>query len=149
MLTFMNSKLTKMTSKTTFSIKVNPMKYQVYIYMYIYIYIEENQEFIHVFYWCISLHHKIYTKCKKLSNLIKDISGHNICSAIKSQQVKKNIFHSVPKTFDFSWNSSVLSHQATFDHSVSCVLLIHKTNKICQNSEKFERNATSITKKKF
>ena len=39
MLTFMNSKLTKMTSKTTFSIKVNPMKYQVYIYMYIYIYI--------------------------------------------------------------------------------------------------------------
>ena len=41
MLTFMNSKVTKMTekdSKTIFSEKLNPMKYPVQIYIYIYIY---------------------------------------------------------------------------------------------------------------
>ena len=44
----------------------------------------------HVFYWCIPLDHEIYTKCKKkTSNLIKGISSHNICSGIKSQQVKR------------------------------------------------------------
>ena len=86
---------------------------------------------------------------KKTSNLIKDISSHNICSGIKSQQVKKNICQSVPKTFDFSQNSSVLFHQVTFDHSISFVLLIDKRNESCQNSEKFERNAISTTKKAF
>ena len=49
---------------------------------------------------------------KRTSNLIKGISSHNICSGIKSQQ-KKNICHSVPKTFDFSLNSSVPFHQVT------------------------------------
>ena len=39
---------------------------------------------------------------KKTSNLIKDISSHNIWSGIKSQQVKRTICHSVPKAFDFS-----------------------------------------------
>ena len=34
----------------------------------------------------------IYTKCKKTSNLIKGIFGHNICSGIKSQEVKKLFF---------------------------------------------------------
>ena len=33
--------------------------------------------------------HEIYTKCKKTSNLSKCISSHNICTGIKSQQVKK------------------------------------------------------------
>ena len=66
MLSFMNSKLTKMTgartSKTEFSKKVNPMKYPVYTAVYI----GEDQKFIiHVFYWCIPLDHEIYTKCKK------------------------------------------------------------------------------------
>ena len=51
----------------------------------------ENQEFIiHVYYWCIPLDHEIYTKCKKKQ--IKGISSHNICSGIKSQQLKKNAF---------------------------------------------------------
>ena len=50
----------------------------------------EDWEFIiHILYWCIPLDHEIYTKCKKTSNLIKSISSHNICSGIKSQQVKK------------------------------------------------------------
>ena len=105
------------------------------------------QEFIHVFYRFIPLDHEIY-KCKKSSNLIKDISSHNTCSGIKSQQVNKNICHSVPKTLDFSQNSSVLFHQVAFDHFILCVLLIDKTNESCQNSTKFERNVISTAKKK-
>ena len=70
MLTFMNSKLRWLakTSKTTFSKKVNPMKYSVLIYII---------------------------------------------------------------------------------HSISCVLLTEKLNERCQNSQKFERNAISTTKKSF
>ena len=86
---------------------------------------------------------------KEASNLIKGISSHNICSGIKSQQVKKNICRSVPKLFDFSQNSSVPFDRVTFDHSISCVLLIDKPNENCQNSKKFERNAISTTKKKL
>ena len=59
----------------------------------------EDQEFIHVFYWCIPLDHEIYTKCKKTSNLIEDISSRNICSGIKSQQVNKTI--QCQELFDF------------------------------------------------
>ena len=33
--------------------------------------------------------HEIYTKCKKTSYLSKGRSGYNICSGIKSQQVKQ------------------------------------------------------------
>ena len=114
------------------------------------IYFSEDREFIiHEFYWCIPLRHEIYTKSKKRSNLIKGVSSHNICSAIKSQHVKKNIYHSVPKTFDFSQNSSVLFHRVTFDHSISCAVLIDKPNESCQNSKIFEKNATSTTKKKL
>ena len=58
---------------------------------------------------------------KTTSNLIKGISSHNICSVIKSQQVKK-LCHSVPKTFDFSRNSSIPFQRVTFNHSISCVL---------------------------
>ena len=62
------------------------------IYIYIYIYIGEDREFIiHVFYSCIPLEHEIYTKCIKTSNLIKAISRNNICSGIKSQQIKKKL----------------------------------------------------------
>ena len=80
---------------------------------------------------------------------MKGISSHNICSGIKSQHVKQTICHSVPKTFDFSQNSSVPFHRATFDLSISCVLLIDKPNESCQNSKKIERNAISTTKKSF
>ena len=59
-----------------------------------------------------------------MSTLIKGISSRTICSEIKSQQVKKAFCHSVPKTFDFSQNCSVSFHRVTFDHSISCVLLI-------------------------
>ena len=57
-------------------------------------------------------------------NLIKGIFSHNICSGIKSEQAKKTICHSEPKTFDFSQNSSAPFHWVPLDHSVSCVLLI-------------------------
>ena len=118
MLTFMNSKLTKMTGKD----KQNHIfqKSKSYEISSTVIYISKDQKFIiHVFYWCIPLDHEIYTKCKKTSNLIKGISSHNICSGIKSQQVKKNICRSVPKLFDFSQNSSVPFDRVTFDHSIS------------------------------
>ena len=55
----------------------------------------------------------------------------------------------IPKTFDFSQNSSVLFHRVTFYNSVSCVLLIDKPNDNCQNSKKVERNAISTTKEKL
>ena len=55
-----------------------------------------------LFMYFIGVKYKLYSKCKKTSNLIKDTSSHNTCSVIKSQQVKKTICHSVPKTFDFS-----------------------------------------------
>ena len=116
------------------------------------IYIGEDLEFIiHVFYWCIPLDHEIYTKCKKnhLTWLIKGTSSHKICSGVKSQQVKKTICHSVPKTLDFSQNYSVPFHRVTFGHSISCVLLIDKPNESCQNSKKFKGNAISTTKKGF
>ena len=121
------------------------------------IYVDEDLKFIiRKFSWCIPLDHEIYTKYKKtmknitLSNLIKVISYYNICSGIKDDQAKKTaICHSVPKTFDFSQNSSVPFLQVTFGHSISCVLLIDKPNENCQNSKKFERNAISTTKKSF
>ena len=146
MLSFMNSKLTKMTGKG----KQNHIfqKSKSYEISSTVIYISKDQKFIiHVFYWCIPLDHEIYTKCKKTSNLIKGISSHNICSGIKSQQVKKNICRSVPKLFDFSQNSSVLFDRVTFDHSISCVLLIDKPNESYQNSKNFLKNAISTTKK--
>ena len=83
------------------------------------------------------------------SNLIKGIFSHNICSGNKSEEVKKTICHSEPKTFEFSQNSSAPFHRVPFDHSVSCVLLIDKPTESCQNSKKFERNGISTTKKKL
>ena len=64
MLSFMNSKLTKMTGKD----KQNNIfeKSKSYEISSTVIYIGEGQKFIiHVFYWCIALDHEIYTKCKK------------------------------------------------------------------------------------
>ena len=109
MLTFMNSKLTKMTGKDKQNhIFQKSKSYEISstdIYIYIYIYIGEDWEFIiHVFYWCIPLNHEIYIKCKKTSNLIEGISSHSICFGYKSQQVKKAIWHLVPQMFDFSLN---------------------------------------------
>ena len=102
MLSFMNSKLRSLAkaSKTTFSKKVNPIKYTVQSYILVR---TRNLLFID-FTGCIPLYHEIYIKCKKTSNLIKGISSHSICSEIKSQQVKKTICYSASKTFDFSQN---------------------------------------------
>ena len=80
---------------------------------------------------------------KKTSNLIKGISSHNICSEMKPQQVKKTIWQSVPKTFDYSQNSSVPFHRVTFENSVSCVVLIYKPNESCQNSKNLKEISTT------
>ena len=64
MLSFMNSKLIKMTGKG----KKNHIfqKSKSYEISSTVIHIGEGQKFIiHVFYWCIPLDHEIYTKCKK------------------------------------------------------------------------------------
>ena len=82
-------------------------------------------------------------KKNHLTWLIKGISSHKIFSGIKSQQVKKNICHSVPKTLDFSQNSSVPVHRVTFDQFHVCFYLIDKPNESCQNSKKNKRNAQS------
>ena len=88
---------------------------------------------------------KYILNVKTTSNLTKCISSHNICSGIKSEQVKKK------KPFDIQYqkllNSSVPFHRVTLDHSISCVLFIDKPNESCKNSKKFERNAISTTKK--
>ena len=98
MLSFMNSKLTKMTGKG----KQNHIfqKSKSYEISSTVIYISKDQKFIiHVFYWCILLDHEIYTKCKtETSNLIKGISALEL----KVNELKNTICHSVPKTFDFS-----------------------------------------------
>ena len=63
MLSFMNSKLTKMTGKD----KQNHIfqKSKSYEISSTDIYIGEGQKFIiHVFYWWVPLDHEIYTKCK-------------------------------------------------------------------------------------
>ena len=94
----MNSKLTKMTGKG----KQNQIfqKSKSYEISSTVMYISKDQKFIiHVFYWCIPLDHEIYTKCKKISNLIKGISIHKICSGIKSQQVKKPFVIQYQKLF--------------------------------------------------
>ena len=83
-----------------------------------------------------------------LSNLIKVISYYNIGSGIKYEQAKTAaICHSVPKTFNFSQNSSVPFHQVTFYRSISCMFLIDKPNESCRSCIKFERNVLSTTKK--
>ena len=64
MLSFMNSKLIKMTCKG----EQNHIfqKSKSWNIQYSYTYVGEGQKFIiHVFYWCIPLDDEIYTKCKK------------------------------------------------------------------------------------
>ena len=81
---------------------------------------------------------------KKHLTLSKGISSHDVCSGVKSQQVKtkhlsfstRNV-SSIPKTSEKTF--SVLFHRVTFDHSVSCVLLRHKPNGSYKNYQKFER----------
>ena len=67
--------------------------------------------------------------------MVKGISSHNIYSGNRSQQINKNNCHSLPKTFDFSQNSSIPFHQVTFDHSISCVFLIDNQKKAAKTAK--------------
>ena len=108
MLTFMNSNITKMTGKDQQNHIFQKSKYILYIYIFQQRERErdrqtdrqrqthreterdretetdrergEDQEFIHVFYWCIPLDHEIYTKCKKTQLKTYLV----MCSGIKS-----------------------------------------------------------------
>ena len=68
---------------------------------------------------------------KKTCNPIKGLSSRNICSEIKSQQVKKPFVIQYQKRLDFSQNFSVQFHRVIFDHPISYVLLIDKPNERC------------------
>ena len=122
-----------LTSNTTFSKKVNPIKYRIQTYVL---------WGPGIYYSYILLVYPIrpwnLLNVKKASNLIKVISSYNICSGIKSQQAKKPFVIQYQKQ-----NFSVPFHQVIFDHSVSCVLLIDKTNESCKNSKSFERSTLS------
>ena len=137
MLSFMNSKLTKMTDKgkqNQISKKVNPLKHPAQSYILL-----RTRNILFIYFTGIShqtMKSILNVKKSHLTQQIKGISSHKICSGIKSQQVKKTICHSVPKTLDFSQTYSVLLHRVTFDHSISCVLLTDKPNERCQNSKK-------------
>ena len=64
MLSFLNSKLTKMTSKDKQNWIFQKSKFCEISSTVIYI--GDDQEFnIHAFYWCIPLDYEICTKCKK------------------------------------------------------------------------------------
>ena len=67
-----------LTSNTTFSKKVNPIKYPIQTYILV----------------------RIWNLLKK--RLTQIIFSNNICSGIKIKQAKKTISHSVPKTWFFS-----------------------------------------------
>ena len=102
-------------------------------------------------YSCILLVYpiRIYTKCKKTSNLIKSISSHYICSEIKCEEAKKSICQSVTKTSDFFSELLCSNSQSHIFDSISCVLLKDKPNKSYQNSKKLERNAIFTAEKAF
>ena len=149
MLTFINSKLPDdwQISDKQYRIFQKCKSYEI---LNTDIYIGEDLEFIiHVSYCCIQFDHKIYIKCKKKpSNLTKVISSYNICSGIKSKKAKKPFVTQYKKLLIFFRNYSVPFHQVTFNHLVSCVLLIDKPNESFKNSKTFERNTLS-TKKSF
>ena len=136
MLTFMTSKY--LTSNTTFSKKVNTMKYQIQTYMLV-----RTWNLLFVYFTSVSNQTMKSIKCKETSNLIKVISSYNICSGITSQQAKNTFVIKCQKLLIFFQNSSVPFHQVIFDHSISCVLLIDKPNESCKNSKTFERNTLS------
>ena len=58
--------------------------------------------------------------------MIEVISSYNICSGIYSKQAKKPFVTQYQKLLIFFQNSSVSFHQVTFDHSISCALVIDK-----------------------
>ena len=137
MLTFMNSKLPHdckyLTSNTTFSKKVNLMKYRIPTYILV-----RTQNLLIMYFAGVSNQiMKSILNVKKTSNLIKIISSYNICSGIKSKQAKKRFVIHYQK-LDFFQNFSVPFHQVTFYYSISCVLLIDKPNKSFKNLKTFE-----------
>ena len=88
-----------LTSNTTFSKKVNPMKYQIQTYILVRTW---NLLFIILLVYPIRPWNLLNVK-KKKSNLIIAISSYNICSEIKSQQAKKPFVIQYQKRLIFFW----------------------------------------------
>ena len=91
-MTFMNSKLQNkpvaLTRKTTFCKKVNPMKYPIQTYILV-----RTWNLLFIYFTYVSHQTmKSILNVKTTSNLIKFISGYNICSGIEGQQAKKKTF---------------------------------------------------------
>ena len=147
MLTFMNSKLPDklvvLTNKTKFSKKLDPMKYPVQKYILVRTW---NLSFM---YFTVESHYVM----KSILNVKKKYLAWLKLYLVKifaleskfNKQKKNHLSLTVPKPFDFSQNYFVPFHWVTFDHSISCVLLIDKPNERCKNSKKIEKNALSIT----
>ena len=140
MLTIMNSKLPDkllvLTNKTKFSKKVNPIKYPVQTYILV-----RTWNLLFMYFTCVS--HwimKSRLSVKKHLTWLKLYLVIISALELKVNKPKNHLSLTVPKTFDFSQNSSVLFHRVTCDHSISFVLLIDEPNECCKNSKNSERN---------
>ena len=140
MLAFMNSKLLDklvvLTNKTIFSKKVNPIKYPVQTYILVRTWNLLFMYFTGVSHWIMKSRLSVKKHLTWLKLYLVIISALEL----KVNKPKNHLSLTVPKTFDFSQNSSVLFHRVTCDHSISFVLLIVEPNECCKNSKNSERN---------
>ena len=140
MLTIMNSKLPDkllvLTNKTKFSKKVNPIKYPVQTYILVRTWNLLFMYFTGVSHWIMKSRLSVKKHLTWLKLYLVIISALEL----KVNKPKNHLSLTVPKTFDFSQNSSVLFHRVTCDHSISFVLLIDEPNECCKNSKNSERN---------
>ena len=140
MLTIMNSKLPDkllvLTNKTKFSKKVNPIKYPVQTYILVRTWNLLFMYFTGVSHWIMKSRLSVKKHLTWLKLYLVIISALEL----KVNKPKNHLPLTVPKTFDFSQNSSVLFHRVTCDHSISFVLLIDEPNECCKNSKNSERN---------
>ena len=140
MLTIMNSelpdKLLVLTNKTKFFKKVNPIKYPVQTYILVRTWNLLFMYFTGVSHWIMKSRLSVKKHLTWLKLYLVIISALEL----KVNKPKNHLSLTVPKTFDFSQNSSVLFHRVTCDHSISFVLLIDEPNECCKNSKNSERN---------
>ena len=135
-------------SNTTFSKKINPMKYRIQAYILVRAWNLLTMYFTGVPNQTMK---SIKYKMKTSNLIIVCIYIYLVIVSALELKVKKQkkpfIIH-YQRAFDFFQNSSVPFHQVIFDHSISCVLLIDEPNESYKNSKTFQRN-TLFKKKAF
>ena len=104
MLSFMNSKQIKMTGKEKQNHIFQKSKFCEISSTVVYI--GEDREFItHMFYWCITLDHEIYTKCKKKQSHLTWLKVYLVISALElkfNMQKKHNFSFDTKNIWFFS-----------------------------------------------